>query len=288
MVTDSHTIINRAADVKYPLRRSTNPFDALSGTQSIQRAILILKEISAYGRNGMRLVDIANTMHLERPTIHRIMRGLMSQGMAVQDAKTKTYRLGPAVYELGLAAVHYHNLREICQPTLRNLAHRTGDSVFLTLRSGMDSVCIDCIEGNFIMENRTLDIGGRLPLGVGAGGLALLLQLGDEEIQAVMATNAPRFLLFRSLTDTRLRKAIELSRKVGYAVNDEDVLPGVAAIGAPIVDSGGTCYAAISIAGIASRLQKPRRDRLAELLLKEVRLLTSRIQSAETTADYFS
>lgn len=273
MVTDSHTIKNRAG-AKRPSQKSANPNEALPGTQSIQRATLILKEISTYGRNGIRLVDIANAMQLERPTVHRIMRGLMSQGMVVQDAKTKTYRLGPVIYELGLAATPYYNLREICQPTLQNLANRTGDSVFLIVRSGMDGVCIDSLEGDFIIKTRTLDIGGRRPLGAGAGGLALLLQLSDEEIEHVIATNTPRFPLFGSLTEARLRKAIELSRKVGYAVNDEDVLPGVAAIGAPIINPNGTCYAALSIAGITSRLQEPRRDQMAKLLLKETRALS--------------
>lgn len=273
MVTGTHTT-KSSTSTKRSSHKVARTGGALPGTQSIQRAVMILKEISAYGRHGLRLVDIANAVQLERPTVHRIMRGLMSQGMIQQDPKTKTYRLGPVIYELGLAASPYHNLRELCQPTLQNLASRTGDSVFLIVRSGMDGVCIDSHEGSFIIQTRTLEIGSRRPLGAGASGLALLLELDDDEIEQVIAINAPRFHLFGSLTEPRLRKAMERSRELGYAFNDEDVLPGVTAIGAPILNPNGTCYAAISIAGITSRLQKPRRDEMATLLLRESRKLS--------------
>jgi len=254
--------------------RAAKKSDSLAGTQSIRRAVSILKEISSFGKKGIRLVDIANAMQLERPTVHRMMRGLMSQGMVTQDPKTKTYRLGPVVYELGLAATPYHNLREICQPSLQSLANRTGDSIFLVVRSGMDVVCIDNLDGDFIIKARTLDIGVRRPLGVGAGSLALLLQLNEDEAEQVIAANKPRFPLFGTLTEQKLRHAMEQSRKLGYAINDEDVMPGVIALGAPILNSNGTSYAAISIAGISSRMQEPRRDQIARLLLRETRAIS--------------
>ncbi len=254
--------------------------DQLAGTQSIRRAVSILKEISAYGEKGIRLVDIANAMQLERPTVHRIMRGLMSQGMVSQNSQSKLYTLGPVVYELGLAAAPYHNLREICQPALHNLADRSGDSVFLVVRSGMDSVCIDRLEGNFHIKARTLDIGGRRPLGSGAGGLAILLGLPDEEVKKIIEINAERYPLFGSLTAERLQASLLQSRQAGYAINNEDVLPGVVAIGAPLQSDNGICYAGISISSVSNRLAEPRRTELANLLLKEAHQLSRKLDEA--------
>lgn len=252
----------------------------LAGTQSIRRAVSILKEISIYGQSGIRLVDIASTMQLERPTVHRIIRGLVSQGMVSQDPKSKLYRLGPVVYELGLAAAPYNNLRELCQPALRRLADRSGDSVYLVVRSGMDTVCLDRLEGSYPIKTQTLDIGARRPLGSGAGSLAILLELPDAEIEQVIAVNTARYSIFGSLTTERLRSSIEKSREAGYAVNEGDVLSGVVAIGAPLKNPDGTCYAGISIAGITPRLAEPRRGELANILLKEARQLSRKL--AET------
>lgn len=246
------------------------------GTQSIHRAVTMLREIAAY-QKGMRLVDIAQAMGLERPTAHRIVKGLVSQGMVMQDPKTKCYRLGHVVYELGLAASPYFNLKEICQPILARIAERTGDSVYLVVRSGFDSVCLERLEGNYPIRARTMDVGTRRPLGVGAGSVALLLGLSDAEIEQVIAINTPRMPTFGMITGDRLREVIARSREAGYAINEEDVLPGVAAIGAPILPRTGQPYAAVSIAGIASRLTGPRRDELAAMLHKETRALARKL-----------
>lgn len=246
------------------------------GTQSIHRAVTMLREIAAY-QKGMRLVDIAQAMSLERPTAHRIVKGLVSQGMVMQDPKTKCYRLGHVVYELGLAASPYFNLKEICQPILARIAERTGDSVYLVVRSGFDSVCLERLEGNYPIRARTMDVGTRRPLGVGAGSLALMLGLSDAEIEQVIAINTPRMPTFGMITGDRLREVIARSREAGYAINEEDVLPGVAAIGAPILPRTGQPYAAVSIAGISSRLTGPRRDELAAMLHKETRALARKL-----------
>ncbi len=284
----THTLSQKNPERKLKPKKivkSPNENTPLLGTQSICRAVAILREISSFALTGRRLVDIANVMHLERPTVHRIMRGLMSQGMVTQDVRTKLYRLGPVIYELGLAATPYYNLREICQPNLQNIANRSGDSVFLITRSGMDGVCIDRLEGNFPIKARTLDVGGRRPLGAGAGSLAILLELSDAEIEQVIAINAPRLPLFGCLTESRLRQAIKSSRELGYAINAEDVLTGVTAIGVPIRQANGACYAAVSLAAITSRLSGPRRDEMAQMLLKEARILARKISESQGLSD---
>ena len=254
------------------------------GTQSIHRAVTMLREIAAF-QKGMRLVDIAQAMDLERPTAHRIVRGLVSQGMVMQDPVTKYYRLGHVVYELGLAASPNFNLKEICQPVLARMAERTGDSVYLVVRSGFDSVCIERLEGSYPIRARTMDVGTRRPLGIGAGSVALLLGLSDAEIEQIIAINTPRMPSFGMITGSRLREVIARSREAGYAINEEDVLPGVAAIGAPIMPRMGQPYAAVSIAGIASRLTGTRRDELAVMLHKETRGLAKKLEELSVSWD---
>ena len=247
------------------------------GTQSIHRAVGILREIAAHGTQGLRLFEIADLMRLERPTAHRIVKGLVAQEMLAQDRDTKAYRLGRLVYELGLAASPNYYLREICQPTLKRIAEKTGDSAFLMVRSGFDSVCIDRIEGSYPIMARTLEIGGRRPLGVGAGSLAILMALPDNEIARIIAVNEPRFAGYGHMTAARMRRAIQVSRKAGYAINHEDVLPNVGAIGLALKSHNGSPYIALSIAGISSRFEGPRREELAELLSKEVRALERQV-----------
>jgi len=51
--------------------------------------------VAAQAPNGIRLVDLALQMGLERPTAHRLLKALMQEGMLVQQAGTRRYSLGP-------------------------------------------------------------------------------------------------------------------------------------------------------------------------------------------------
>lgn len=292
MPTKSVDIVPKSANAKTKASASGQPVKAADkvtgksvgnapplGTQSVHRAVTVLREIAAHGMKGLRLSDIADALSLERPTAHRIVKGLVAQGMLMQNRETRHYHLGHVVYELGLAASPHFSLRELCQPTLQTLAEKSGDSVFLMVRSGLDAVCIDLLEGSYPIQTRTLEIGGRRPLGVGAGSLALLISLPPDERERVMSTNAGRLTTFGNFTQSRLEKAIAASTEAGYAINEEDVLPGVSAIGLSIRPRQGAPYAAISIAAIESRLSGARRVEMARLLQKEVRALEKKLDA---------
>ncbi len=243
------------------------------GTQSIYRAVTMLREIASHGSKGVRLVDLAKVLDLESPTAHRIVKGLMAQGMVSQDPGTKLYRLGHVVYELGLAASPHFQLKELCHATLDRIRQKTGDSVFLMVRSGTEAVCLEHLEGTYPIQTRALDVGGRRPLGAGAGSLALLLELPDEDCERIITLNKDRYTSHGNASAERVRAAVLKSREVGYAVNVDDVLEGVTAIGMPVRIGSGPAFAAISVAAIGFRMRDERRTEIAELLQKAVRQL---------------
>src|SRR6185503_9971921 len=53
----------------------------LTGTQSIERALTLLREIAAHNRGGSRLLDLATRTALQRPTVHRMLKCLASENM---------------------------------------------------------------------------------------------------------------------------------------------------------------------------------------------------------------
>ncbi len=256
----------------------------MQGTQSIQRAFATLREIATHNPHGLTLPAIATGLGVEEGTARRIVKGLVHHGMLFRDAATRCYKLGHLVYELGLAAGPSYPLRELLQPSLRRLADKTGDSVFLMVRSGLDAVCLDREQGSFPIQAHTLDVGSRRPLGMGGGGLALLLEMDDAEIARILVANESRYALFDRPDLRRLRAAVKRSREAGYAVNDQDIVEGIAAIGVaiPAPDAGESvpAYAAVSVAAIASRLTGPRRDEVAKLLRREAKTM-SRLMSAQ-------
>ncbi len=246
---------------------------AVQGAQSIRRAVQLLRAIASRGRDGARLVDLAQTTHFEQPTARRILKSLMAEGVVMQNSGNRRYSLGPLVFELGLAATPEFNLQQLCGPSLLRIAEKTGDTVFLSVRSGHDSVCIDRKEGAFPIRTLTLDIGTRRPLGIGAGGIALLMKLSDNEVNEILAINSHRLGQFAGIDVAALRPMIERARQLGYALNDRQVTPGAISVGLPLPNRFGPPVAAISVGAISSRMGSARRRQLAGVLRQEIEIL---------------
>ena len=244
-----------------------------SGTQSIRRAGAILRAIARFGPSGARLVDLTQAVGLARPTVHRIVQGLITETMVVQNPRTRRYQLGPLIFELGLATAQRSTLPEICRPTIRRLAELTHDTVYLVVRSGFDVVCLDRAEGDYPIRAVTLDIGGRRPLGLGAGGVALLATFPDEEVRQVIDHHCAAASKTPGVTAEMLWSAVADARREGCGRNQESMSPGIRGIGAAIPTDGGRAFAAISIACIADRMTKLHAHELSTLLSREVTAL---------------
>lgn len=228
-----------------------------SGTQAIQRCAALLRLITTYNRNGMRLVDLYRSTGLTRPTAHRLLQALVAEGFVRQDER-KRYFLGSLTYEMGVAAAapHTYDLRDICQSHLREVADATGDTVFLTIRSGFDGVCIARVEGAFPIKVFVLDVGRRRPLNIGAGALAILAQLPDDEIQRIYLANRERLQRDYPRFDAELMwRQIGLSRKQGYLENSVLEVDAVSSIAVAIMDPHGRPAGAISISALHDRLR---------------------------------
>ncbi len=247
------------------------------GTQTLQRGAQLLRLLATHARDGLRLLDAARLAALERPTTHRLLRGLVAEGLAMQDARTRRYFLGPLAFELGLVAARRFNLRDICHGALVRLAQASGDTVYMAVRRGGDAVCLDRCEGTFPIKTLTVDIGDRVPLGVGAGGLAQLAALEPEESEAVIAANSDRTGAYPGLDAAILRAAVEETRRRGYSVHRNRAMPGVLAIGLVLRTSSGAPVASISIAAIESRMTPRRRKELIGLMRAEAKALESQL-----------
>lgn len=251
-----------------------------TGTQSVQRAALLVRVIASRSRTGLRLAEVVQHSHLERSTARRILKCLVAEGLVMQSSESRRYFLGPLVFELGLAAAPQFNLVDICRPSLQRIAEKTADTVFLTVRSGHDSVCLDRREGSFPIKTLTLDVGTRRPLGVGAGGLALLMLLPDEAVEEIVSANAVRFGTYNRLTVPALMKMLANSRALGYALNDIHITPGASSLGMPIVNRWGHPFAAISVGAIQSRMTEERQPEITRIIQAEVRLLEKAMREA--------
>jgi len=244
-----------------------------TGTQSIERASLIMRVLASRNGAGVRLIDVTRCTKLEHSTVHRILKCLVAEKLVYRNPHSRRYHLGHLIFEFGLAAASEFNLRAVCQPSMTRLAEKTGDTVFLSVRSGFDTVCLDRREGSFPIKTLTLDVGTRRPLGVGAIGIALIMLLSDTSISEILNATARQLVSYGDLTVPGVQALVHRARGLGFAVNDRPVTPGAISVGMAIRSKYGAPFLALSIGAISSRMGSQRQQEIAEMLKQEITML---------------
>lgn len=247
------------------------------GTQSIQRAAMILRALGDHHAEGRRLVDLSNALFLERPTVHRILKSLIAEQLVTQDPGSRRYYLGQGIVALGMAVSKNFNLTSVAQPILDELAERTGDTFYLNQRVGNEALCLIRTEGVCPIKIHTIGVGDRRPLGVGAGGLAILSAMAPAERESTLKEIEPSLSKFKGLNRRTLLRLVERTRELGYAYHDVFGFAGVQAVGVAVMSGPAKPIAALSVASIASRLGTRRVDELVTLMRKAARELEKQV-----------
>ncbi len=253
--------------------------------RSVERLLTIIEALSNASANGLRLTDVVEATGLGKTTAHRLLNGLAEQGLVDYDGETGRYFVGIKILSWASAARNRFGVARLAEPALIRLARRMQDTVYLIGRAGDEAVCLDCREGSFPIKALTLNIGDRRPLGIGAGSLAILAAMPDDEIERILVQQAEARSGY-SFGEAKLREMIEATRRNGYSYNDIHIsehmkdLTGMAAIAVAIRRSDGTPVAALHITSVTSRMVPPRRENIVATLMQERAQLEEELQPA--------
>ncbi len=240
------------------------------GVQSISRAIELLRAVAQHNQSGARLSQLARGVGLHVATARRVLQSLVAEGLITYDPMAKLYHLGLELYRLGSQA-HQYAIRTRFRASLEAIARATQDTVFLLIRSGHDAICVDMVEGEYPIRTMLINVGFRRPLGVGAGSLALITFEREEEFEAVMRDNAPRYAQYAQLGQERLRAMAARAREVGYVHSDAMFHQDAVSVGVPVFDQDGRVLCAITVSAIRSRMDPQRREEIYRLVREHTR-----------------
>jgi DNA-binding IclR family transcriptional regulator len=244
----------------------------VTGAQCVSRAVRILRIVGRNQAKGIGLSDLTREVGLSKPTIHRLLGALKEEGLIEQDATTRRYFLGVACFVFGNIASARFGVSRIVAPMIARIARECGDTAFFSIRVENMSECVLREDGDYPIKTHVLMPGDRHPLGVGAGSLAILAAMKDDEIDDYLGKNADYIAANYPLHPvSSIREGIEETRRCGFSVNRGKVVAGSWGIGIAICDDEGRPFGALSIAAIEARLSDARQLELAQLLRREVR-----------------
>jgi DNA-binding IclR family transcriptional regulator len=233
----------------FTVQGSKNPFGlGQSGTGSLKKALFLLSELAAAGDEGLRLTELVGRTGLEPSTAHRMMACMVSEEFLQKDEK-KRYRLGRRIYELGLAAESLFSERHRAQQPLERLAAKLGVVTVLNLRSSAETVYLNRIQSPEPIDKLHGDVGTRLPIGIGAGGIALLAAMPALDADAILRSNEQRYRRFGRNASALLRSRLVQARSNGFAVTESFFRPGTGALGIVLPGAAGIPALALGVVG---------------------------------------
>ena len=223
-----------------------------SGTQSIERAVFLLREIATRGRTGWGLRDLAQHCGMGTGTVHRILKCLVEQRLVHRRDFDRHYLIGSLNLELGLSVPNGPELLQTAHTVLRRLSRslpRINGVCFL--RSGDDCVCF-AREGEtaYASAATVTRTGQRMPLIGWTSGIAIVGALPVAEGRAVHERNRAALQHLGSTHQARVDAILRDCRRDGYAVSEGDLWHGVNSIamafGPPNNPVGGVAISAWS------------------------------------------
>ncbi len=186
--------------------------------------------------------------------------------MVERDQVSRAFRLGPAVVELGLAARRDLGLTRAARVDLDWLRDATEETAILHVASGAsgaEAVIIDATESRHQLKV-VAPIGHRLPALAGSVAKVLLAAETSRHSSVALGPGPLRAFTARSITDPGAYQAeLRRVREQGYAIDDEEYLPGVRAVSAPVTREGGDTVAVITVVGASSRVSRGQLRSLA-------------------------
>lgn len=259
------------------------PERSLAGAQVVDRVVDILETFTRLGPE-LGVSDISRALDLKKATTHRLLASLRRRGVVEQDGRTRRYRLGLKLWELGQLATTQVDWLERIRPLLQELTDRVGETTHLAVLNDGQVLYVDKVESTRSLRMPS-QVGRRLPAHCTGVGKALIAYLPEEVVRALIERRGLQSYTRNTITDAAvLEQELALTRARGYSIDNEEIEEGLVCIGAPVRDHTSHVVAAVSIAGPSSRVRPETIEGHARSVVEMAAAMSAALGAALETA----
>lgn len=198
------------------------------------------------------MAEVARKAKVDNATAFRFLNTLVGSGYVERVPDAKQFRLTTKVLDLGFNAIARSDLRTQARPILRNLVGVINEAASVGVLDGANILYVERIQAGLARLGVDMRIGSRVPAYATAIGHAVLAWL-PRPAQISVLQGQPRPQLTpttQTNLDALLARLAQVKRR-GYAVSNQETVPGLYVLAAPVLDSDGVPLAGISIAAPA-------------------------------------
>lgn len=234
--------------------------------KSIARMAQLLRTLQRL--DGAGVTELAQELNTSKSTVYNHLRSLEQCGYVVQ--KGNHYSIGLGFLDHGEYARSRRDGYQLIRQKVRELAGETGELCqYLVEEHGL-GVFIVRESGDQAVETSTR-IGNRVHLNHVTAGKALLAYSPPEKVSEIVDQHGLPQKTAETITSVdALETELKAIRERRYAIDREEHLKGLYAIGVPIQGSDGRLLGALSVAGPANRINREQRaEEIAQILLEK-------------------
>ncbi|MGC9498941.1 IclR family transcriptional regulator [Streptomyces sp. WG7] len=235
-----------------------------SAVQSVDRAVSVLEILARHGEAGV--TEIADELDVHKSTAFRLLGVLENRGLVAQEKERGKYYLGAGVLRLAGAAAVRLDISQEGVPVCRELADELGETSNIAVLDDDAAVNVMQARGTASVTAQNW-LGRRTPLHATASGKVLLSHLPPTLREGLLARPLHRFTEHTVTGAAVLRGELEAVAGQGYAITQEELEIGLAAVAAPVRSHDGKVIASISVSGPVYRLTPDRLPGLAKRVL---------------------
>jgi IclR family acetate operon transcriptional repressor len=227
------------------------------GVQSVDRALSIIETL-AEDDEGYRLSDLAVRTGLSTSTVHRLLATLEKRRFVQFDRDGSKWHVGAQSFSVGATFARRRNFTAQAMPYLRKLRDQTRETANLAVVDDEAIIVLTRIESREIMRSLT-KVGGRVAMVASGVGKAVLATYSDDDVNGIICRQGmPRLTEKSIVRPGELFRELQIIRRQGYAVDDEEARMGLRCIAAVVYSDCSEPLAAISVSGMSSRITDER------------------------------
>lgn len=221
------------------------------------------------------LQSLVEETGLPKPSVHRMLQQLDAAGILQRDPNGRQYATGARLRALAENLLVNNTLHGARHLVLRRLVEEVGESCNITAFSGSDVLYLDRVETSAPLRFY-LRPGSRVPAHCSASGKIFLSQLAPAQRRRLLAHSALERFTDNTLTDPkRLERELTAAKKNGYALDNEEFLPGLFCIGVPVPSTNGRSNMSIAVQAPVIRLTLDKALQLLPALQRAARAIAA-------------
>ena len=229
---------------------------------NLRNACWIMKLLAQHP-DGLKAAEIARSLKIPVTTTLRIMATLQLEGYARKVEGR--FELGPVLIHLGNASLAGTEIRTAALPVLQQLTAKTDETSHLAVPCDDRSLIVAVQDSPHPLRAASRP-GFLAELHCSSTGKTLLAFLHEKRLTEFYGSGKPQPTKRTPHTLSTLgeiKREIELTRKRGFSLDDEEFAPGIRCLAAPVYSSDGTVAAAIGITASTVRFTKERIPEMA-------------------------